>query len=57
MILAYKPRSPLRDSLIKVTFPKRQPYSIYDVEVAAAGLKHFIFYWNDGVNHNMEWID
>ncbi|CAD8212436.1 unnamed protein product [Paramecium pentaurelia] len=57
VILVYKPRQPLRDSLVKVLSPKRQTFSIVDTQIAAAGFKQFIFYQNDGVNHNMGWID
>ncbi|CAD8102846.1 unnamed protein product [Paramecium sonneborni] len=57
VILVYKPRQPLRDSLVRVLTPKRQTFYIFDTQIAAAGFKQFIFYQNDGVNHNMGWID
>ncbi|CAD8182292.1 unnamed protein product [Paramecium octaurelia] len=57
VILAYRPRQPLRDSLVEVLAPKRSSIYIYDTQMAAAGYKHFIFYQNDGVNHNMGWMD
>ncbi|CAD8128719.1 unnamed protein product [Paramecium sonneborni] len=57
VILAYKPRQPLRDSLVRVLTSKKQTSFIFDTQLAAAGFKQLIFFQNDGVKHNMGWID
>ncbi|CAD8207071.1 unnamed protein product [Paramecium pentaurelia] len=57
VILIYKPRQSLRDSLIKVMIPKRQKLYIFESQMAAGGFNHQIFYLNDGDEHNLEWID
>ena len=52
VILCYKPRYPLRDSLIKIIKPKENLNLIKDTMISSSGYNNYIIYLNDGINHN-----